>query len=127
MGASQYSLLQSLSPCGELPVSWGGGAREGVVLPRPRRAVLQQGQGRTRARVWARLSARSDWGEFPRGWGLYVDPGGRQSRRTPDDRSPSGPVWPRGLAVIRDRQGLLQPGQSRLSMHGARAAGVWVP
>jgi transposase, IS5 family len=66
-------------------------------------------------------------GEFPRGWCLYVDSDGRQSRRTPDDRSPSGPVWPRCLAVIRDRQGLRQPGQSRLSMRGERAEGVWAP
>src|SRR5262245_63696677 len=102
MGASPCSLLQPLSPCGEFPVSWRCCAREGVVLPRPGRALLQQGQGRTRTRVWTRLSARSDWREFPYGGGMYVDPDGRQSLCTPDDRSPSGSFWSRRLTVVRD-------------------------
>src|SRR5262245_22599753 len=103
MGASQCALLEPLPPCGELPVPWGGRARQGLILPRSGRELLQQGQGSTQAIVWVRLSARSDWWEFPRSRYMYVDPDGRQSLRTPDDRSTSEPFWPRRLAVVRGR------------------------
>src|SRR5262249_38869634 len=106
------------------PVSWGGRARQSVLLARQGRELLQQGQGRQKAPVWARLSAWPDWRQFPPRRCMYVDPDGRQSFRPPDDRSTSGPVWYSRLDLVRDGQRLVQRRQSQVPARAGRAEGM---